>query len=546
MPGVEILRDWVWDRESGRWALHCRLSPEVADSAFVPPVTDWYVLAEMTYPWGEIAFYPAKERGLVATFPHQDYNGANAGERPWRRGKLCLDTNVRVLGRFGDDEEPYDAHARLRWRSGRAIRWLDAASRDALILPGEPFELPQFPLRSGVIVGHAEDAASYALWQREPDRAGSLELTRVARDGYAVSLFRAANGWKIHRPAWGSAIRAAGEKPVRGIWMRFDTVPTLPPWQVPSTWGELRAIGCEHGIVIDDLLKTVVAGLRDGRPHVALIGFPIPAMQGEIPSRMHWQAFIFPILSCGAQRPNGFRPNEIGYWQRDRRFILRDEEPLAWAISENWHAEQLTSRGSLPPAITQKRALILGVGALGAAVAELLVRAGQYRIILMDADTTGMGNLVRHSLVMQDVGLRKAEAVAARLNALSPHADVEAVTEHFPPRDTAACERIRDADIVFDCTSSDAVLHDIAEFPWSGSKLFASFSFGINARRLYCFTARGVRFPHAAFETSVRPWLLKERGGVCRPGVPARGDRLLASRVPGASRRCLDVGVHRG
>lgn len=535
---VDVLRDWVWDRGSGRWALHCRLSPGVAESSLVPRVTDWYVLADVRYPWGEIAFYPAKERGLVTTFPHQDYNGTTVGNSAWCLGKLCLDTSVRVLGRFGDDEEPYDAHARLKWRFGRALRWLEAASRDALILPGEPFELPQFPFRSSTIVGHADDADSFAIWQREPDRVGGLELARVSRDAYAATLFRSASGRKIYRPAWGSAVRDAGKEPICGIWVRLDTAPTLPPWQAPSTWGELRAVARVQGIAIDDFLKTVVGGLRDGRPHVALIGFPIPAMQGERPSRMHWQAMILPALSYGTQRPNGYRPNEVGYWERDRRFVLREEERLEWAISENWHAEQLTSRGSLPQGMTQKRVLILGVGALGSAVAELLVRAGQYRVTLMDADTTGMGNLVRHTLVMQDVGWPKAEVVAARLNALSPHAEVVAVAEHFPPRETPASERIQDADVVVDCTSSDAALHDLAEFPWGGAKIFASFSFGINARRLYCFTARGERFPHAAFEALVSPWLLKERTefaglefpqegiGCWHPVFPARADDI--------------------
>lgn len=131
MPGVAILRDWAWDASTETWVLWCRLTATLSTGDLVPPETDWYVLVDSAYPWGTITFYPAKERGLAQTFPHQNYNGAGPVGVPWRQGDPCLDTSVRTLGRHGYDSEPYGVHERLRWRFQRALDWLVAVQEFA-------------------------------------------------------------------------------------------------------------------------------------------------------------------------------------------------------------------------------------------------------------------------------------------------------------------------------------------------------------------------------------------------------------------------------
>jgi ThiF family len=113
----------------------------------------------------------------------------------------------------------------------------------------------------------------------------------------------------------------------------------------------------------------------------------------------------------------GVRPNESGYW----------------IASENWHPIQLGTRGKLDDAALKRKVVIIGAGAFGSALAELLVRTGLADVTVLDADDLQAGNLVRHTLGLQEVGGNKAFGVAGRLNRVTPHAMVEPVLDMFPP-----------------------------------------------------------------------------------------------------------------
>ena len=63
------------------------------------------------------------------------------------------------------------------------------------------------------------------------------------------------------------------------------------------------------------------------------------------------------------------------------------DEDIQWINSENWHKDQITSRGALPNKVCNKSFLIIGLGALGAIISEMIVRAGVSNIVLIDSDT---------------------------------------------------------------------------------------------------------------------------------------------------------------
>ena len=144
---IKLLQDWTWNDQVKKWILHCRIQLE--DSThLIPQFTDWYILADPSYPWGQIEFYPAKQGGISLTFPHQMFNGEGEPELPWRDGNLCLNTNFHLLARYGNEIEPFDSDERLIWHFDRAIAWLQAANTYQLTRNGDPFELPHFPITS--------------------------------------------------------------------------------------------------------------------------------------------------------------------------------------------------------------------------------------------------------------------------------------------------------------------------------------------------------------------------------------------------------------
>jgi threonine dehydrogenase-like Zn-dependent dehydrogenase len=244
--------------------------------------------------------------------------------------------------------------------------------------------------------------------------------------------------------------------------------------------------------------------------------------------------------------------------------------------SKNWHRDEVSMRGRLPEQLGSIAALLIGVGALGSVLAELLVRGGVHQLLILDHDTLEAGNLARHTLGLDDVDRPKAKAVAERLNRASPHASVRYLCSRFPFVDDVGAAQVRDCDLVIDTTGSDEVLAHSERFEWGARKTFFSASIGLNAARLFCFTAVGTGFPHSKFRQLVNPWLekdIQEAGGreLPREGIgcwhpvfPARVDdvwmmagvvvkdleRSLATPPPGALLRVYgqehEQGVFRG
>lgn len=549
MPGVELLDDLAWYEVVGSWALRVRLNRSGPASPLVPLSTDWFVLIGDDYPWGRLKFCPAKVGGITGTFPHQNYNG-ELPDRPWRTGELCLDTTAHVLGRHGLDNEPFEVSGRagrLRWHTLRAMDWLEAAAR-GLMLAGDPFEVPQFPAASlsGMVVAYSEEAESFARWKAISEQYGILELAPLGAKPSLLLVTGFFSGPKksILSQEWGQGVALGAAE--RGVWLRLPGAPVLDPWQAPRTWDELCKASRRSGASLDAALVKVLRHVRDGKRHVLLVGFPMPEKVGDPNCRMHWQPLLLPILCQGPQALNGFRPDfETTRYQVDRRQALAGAD-LKWLAGENWAPSQLVSRGSLPPAVTERRVLLIGAGALGSAIAELLVRAGVRCMMVLDGQTFEAGNLCRHTLGLPDLKGNKAEAVARRLCQSGPHAVIDAIHEDFPPTKEDDLQKVRSCDVVIDCTADDRLLHELSRFPWGTPKRFVSLSLGHGARRLFCYSAEGDAFPEDGFRDAIRPWLERERNeheasgkseppregvGCWHPVFPARTDDvwLMAS-----------------
>ena len=179
--------------------------------------------------------------------------------------------------------------------------------------------------------------------------------------------------------------------------------------------------------------------------------------------------------------------------------------------------------------------LLVGAGALGSALAELLVRAGHRRLHVIDHDALLPGNLVRHTLGMPHLLVKKALGLSVHLNQASPHAAVVGTAGRFPPEAAAVRQQLACCPVIIDTTGDDEVVAQMAAFPWGGPRLFLSLSLGFGARRLFAFAALGQRFPEDAFRAQLAPWLAREyaeradapehAGGGCHdPFFPGRCD----------------------
>ena len=211
--------------------------------------------------------------------------------------------------------------------------------------------------------------------------------------------------------------------------------------------------------------------------------------------------------------------------------------------SQNWHPDELAARGRVTPDLARARVLLIGAGALGSVVAEYLIRAGVTSMAVVDSETVAIGNLVRHTATIEQLGEPKAEALAARLNAASPNSTVTA--HRSTAEELLAPDFVGDFDLVIETTGDHFLLELLGGVDAPSPITYASLSVSLHARHLIAYLSHGRRFPVDEFESAYSPFARSEfeRGeerpwegvGCWHPVFPARVDQLalMASAAVG-------------
>lgn len=104
--------------------------------------------------------------------------------------------------------------------------------------------------------------------------------------------------------------------------------------------------------------------------------------------------------------------------------------------------------------LADRRVAIVGVGAIGSVLADLLHRSGVGKLHLIDPDLVLPGNLVRHLCGDDHIGRPKAEAVRAALHSSRPGSTTLITVDLHRLRTLAATlELFEDADVVADASA---------------------------------------------------------------------------------------------
>jgi hypothetical protein len=535
--------------ELKKWVISFSLRRN-AGARFIGPTTQWCALIDEDYPFGDIAIHPATEGGITATFAHQSQNTPSKNQQAWRDGKLCLDSPFGGERRLALVRDPVgEPNERLRWHLERAVLWLDRAANDQLLAPGDLFELPaRFfttarPWPQPRVV-HDETSRTFDAWRERESTFGFADFGLLADidNAIAVSCFGDRTNTTIRE--WGGRQLAKCDD-VTGFWWLWPKPIVLPPWQAPSTWGELRRIAKTMGLDSDGVLRWLLELVRGVKTtNVLMLGYPIPVRIGEPITEVHWDALLLPLVGAPVGKPpGGFRPNARGWWQRDRYGTFADNVALEYLHGENWSPDRLQARGRLPNAVCDLRIAVLGLGALGSMLAETLVRAGVRDIALLDGDVVMAGNVCRHTATLVDVGKPKVAVVAQRLRQISPTVRVTEIPEVLHGPTSALVEKFDDCDAIVDCTSSDEALTLLSTAWWSMPRILVSFSLGYAGKRVFSFGVSGHRFPQDEFVKNLRPWLeheakmwaaseeVLEGAGCWSPLFPARHDDVMLAAV---------------
>jgi hypothetical protein len=557
IEGAELVGDLFYFDAERKWAVEATLDTgleiDSCESLF-PRKTNWFVVIDSIYPFGQVEVYPSTRNGIKVTFPHQAFNEEGPIDFPWRTGKLCLDMPIHGLGVIAGNTDPIgDSEERLKWYLSRSVAWVRAAATGSLVKDGDSFELPHYPIKTSIRTVHDESKSSYAAWKKvKPGDWGTVlwdVITGIEKTTIAVAyhthngiLIRANNRYVEKRHI------IEGKNCLTGIWWLWPSPVILDPWQIPRNWDELRSVGRLMNINVNDCLRRIARTIRGKEYPVLLIGYPIPERYGQSPSEIHWQAVSLPELNIGGKPPNGFRANENGWWQRDRQSAFNGHNSLNYIQTENWHPDRMQARGRLLPSLRDAKIALIGCGALGSVLAELLVRGGVHDLLLIDHDLLVAGNLVRHTLTGEDIGKNKAVAIAQRLSSVAPFSSIIANDKPLPVLKTDIEELLEDHEIVIDCTAADDVSLALSLGWWSIERLFVSAFVGYEAKRTFLFSHQGHTFPHQLFHKRIDPLLLEEKvlwsgrgetlegAGCWSPLFPARLDDILV-----AASSCIKV-----
>lgn len=155
---------------------------------------------------------------------------------------------------------------------------------------------------------------------------------------------------------------------------------------------------------------------------------------------------------------------------------------------------------------------LFGVGGVGGAAAEALVRAGVGKITLVDPDTVAASNLNRQLVATQEtVGMPKTAAAALRLHAIDPDCTVlERRTFYLP--ENAADFDFAEYDYVLDAIDTvSAKLSIVAECKKAGTPIICAMGTG-NKLTAEGMTVTYIEKTHTCPLAAVMRRELKKRG----------------------------------
>jgi molybdopterin/thiamine biosynthesis adenylyltransferase len=186
----------------------------------------------------------------------------------------------------------------------------------------------------------------------------------------------------------------AGPMELHGAWRR---VPEAPPF----THRELRRwVSAHHRAWFDEQLRfaRAHAQLHKLTPPLAVVGF---VYHDEGPKRGETHdAWLFLVVD----------PTNGNGWLARPFHLRRDERWLR--------------QPQMRP-MEEKRAAIVGVGALGSQIADMLAKAGLGSAFYLDHDIYTAGNRVRHQLDLSELGRAKVRGTAERALRVNPWTGVQ-------------------------------------------------------------------------------------------------------------------------
>lgn len=253
-------------------------------------------------------------------------------------------------------------------------------------------------------------------------------------------------------------------------------LPNSLPMEFPTNGGELFRELQKAGMEREHILRNLaLAALLtpEGEPLHLVVGLPMRRASDGSP-RQHIAVWTTSSETAGYLRkvlPDESDSQELLNIRKelgDAVMAVFELSNITWCKILEDRGEIIVRRDSGTPIawFSGKKVLILGCGALGSWIAEIVARANPRQIELVDSSLVKPGILARQNFELQHIGLNKSIALADRLRAIAFGCSVipHSVDAHdFLLSDIA---RFQDYDVVIDCTAS-SIFQMKLERDWS-------------------------------------------------------------------------------
>ncbi len=217
-----------------------------------------------------------------------------------------------------------------------------------------------------------------------------------------------------------------------------------------------------------------------------LIGYKIPNDESY---EVHWD--MIKILKTDSPILTERIPHMERVSEKKYRPILKADK-IIWGKTNNMDYSRFFGRGKLCENITNSRILLIGCGAIGSNLAELLVRGGSKTIFLEDFDSVGSGNICRANYVLSDIGENKSESLKYRLLEISPFVNLHSLDKKLNFSNLELVEKglNNNVDIIFDCSADPEVTYILDKINFTGK--YISIGITNHANELICVSGENL------------------------------------------------------
>lgn len=257
----------------------------------------------------------------------------------------------------------------------------------------------------------------------------------------------------------------SGEWPQQGQPVAFSVIlAKTMPMEFPANGGDLfralEAAGLDRKRIVTNLGLAALL-TPEGEPIYLVLGLPMRrAIDGS--QRIHiavWTTDADTAKSLREILPKNTDTKELCSLRKkfsDALMALFELSNIKWCPVLEDRNEIVVRRdiGTSVVWFAGKNILILGCGALGSWVAEIIARAKPSIVHLVDNAKVKPGVLARQNFELDDIGFNKADALARRLKAITNGCTIVPHGREAHAFVTEKKETLHDYDVVLDCTAS--------------------------------------------------------------------------------------------